>query len=411
MTAPVSMSDISEALAYNSLDLGTLIKYGGINRWAFHKPVRFNDRHSPTDAQMANIHCGLVPVSVVKLLRMSIGYTGGSYSYTRAECLAQIAAWTYNRPRGKATYLEWFRMLDFVGYNGDAVSPDAGWTAKTLSASDLEKAGQIYIKVVETGDYTGTNFKVIPKNSSSDSDSSPYNGLLYTGFRMRLGPASGASIGDVTDMEIPIEYITPLTEDWRIAMAVWIPNFGTAGGWGIFAGRMTTHQGISEAGSGTQLMTVFPDFATNQFAAALMRSYAQAQGGYSFDAVPLLIKDLSWKKDTLGGVPDTFMLYATANTEAYSMPSGQLAVSVDCGGGSMTTYYQIIYTPGSGYTTGAILNTDSSQHTFDYEVYQNGVLNTSGSVTLAGGAQQTVGGAASGVNLTITVTAQDGQPV
>ena len=34
-----------------------------------------------------------------------------------------------------------------------------------------------------------------------------------------------------------------------------------------------------------------------------------------------------------------------------------------------------------------------------------------GTVTLAGGEQRTVGGAPSGVNLTIVVTAQDGQPL
>lgn len=409
---PVSiLGDLCPVIPTSLKSLEDICKYAPINKWSFKKSTRHSTKANITNAQIADSHCSLAVVPVTKILRTSIGWTGGSYSYTKAEGLAEIAEWTYNRPRGKS-YSEPFRTRDFNGYNGDAIAPDGGWSTRSLTATELTKMGQLYMEVKDTGTYTGTNFKLIPKESSSDSDSNPYNALLYSGFKMRLDVQSGASIGDVTNMDIPIRYIAPLTEDWRLVLAVWIPNFGSSGGWGLFCGRMTINQGISEAGAGSNLMTVFPDFATNQFAGRLMQSYANAQGGFTFDAVPLLVKNLRWKKEEVGGHPDTFYVYCVeSDTEAYCMPSGQLAISVQAAGGSVVTYYQIIYTPQAGAVTGAIKNIDVAQHSFTYEVYQNGVLNTSGTVTLAGGEQRTVGGAPSGVNLTIVVTAQDGQPV
>lgn len=409
---PVSiLGDLRPVIPTSLKTLEDICTSAPINKWSFRKSVRHSTKANITNAQIADSHCGLAPVPVTKILRSSIGWTGGTYNYTKAEGLAEIAEWAYNRPRGK-NYSEPFRTRDFNGYNGDAIAPDAGWSTRVLSTTELTKMGQVYMEVKNTGTYTGTNFKLIPKENSSDSDSNPYNSLLYSGFRMRLDVQSGASIGDVTNMDIPIRYIAPLTEDWRLVLAVWIPNFGSAGGWGLFCGRMTINQGISEAGAGTGLMTVYPDFATNQFAGRLMQSYANAQGGFTFDAVPLLVKNLRWKKEEVGGHPDTFYVYCVEDdTEAYCMPSGQLAVSVQAASGSVIVYYQIIYTPQSGAVTGAIKNLDVSQHSFTYEVYQNGSLSSSGTVTLQGGETRTVGGAPSGVNLTIVVTAQDGQPV
>lgn len=409
---PVSiLGDLRPVIPTSLKTLKDICMSAPINKWSFKKSVRHSTKANITNAQIADSHCGLAVVPVTKILRSSIGWTGGTYNYTKAEGLAEIAEWAYNRPRGK-NYSEPFRTRDFNGYNGDAIAPDAGWSNRSLTAAELTKMGQVYMEVKNTGDYTGQNFKLIPKENASDSDSNPYNDLLYSGFRMRLDVQSGASIGDVTNMDIPIRYIAPLTEDWRLVLAVWIPNFGNAGGWGLFCGRMTINQGISEAGAGSNLMTVYPDFATNQFAGRLMQSYANAQGGYAFDAVPLLVKNLRWKKEEVGGHPDTFFVYcAEDDTEAYCMPSGQLAVSVQAAGGSVITYYQVIYTPQSGAVTGAIKNLDVAQHSFTYEVYQNGALSSSGTVTLAGGETRTVGGAPSGVNLSIVVTAQDGQPV
>ena len=409
---PVSiLGDLRPVIPTSLKTLEDICMSAPVNKWSFKKSVRHSTKANITNAQIAESHCGLAPVPVTKILRSSIGWTGGTYNYTKAEGIAEIAEWAYNRPRGK-NYSEPFRTRDFNGYNGDAIAPDAGWSNRSLTAAELTKMGQVYMEVKNTGDYTGQNFKLIPKENASDSDSNPYNDLLYSGFRMRLDVQSGASIGDVTNMDIPIRYIAPLTEDWRLVLAVWIPNFGSAGGWGLFCGRMTINQGISEAGAGSNLMTVYPDFATNQFAGRLMQSYANAQGGYAFDAVPLLVKNLRWKKEEVGGHPDTFFVYcAEDDTEAYCMPSGQLAVSVQAAGGSVITYYQVIYTPQSGAVTGAIKNIDVAQHTFSYNVLQNGSISSTGTVTLAGGETRTVGGAPSGVNLSIVVTAQDGQPV
>ena len=399
------MSDIKAAVEYNSLDLARLIKYGDINKWSFHKPVRYNSLHQLSAAQIASVHCGLSPVSLSKLLRMSIGYNGSSYSDTEIQCRAEVAEWPYNRPRGK-TYNEWFRMLDFAGYNGKAIAPDGGWTQMVLSTADIAKMASISMTVDSIGDYTGYNFKLTPKyNGATCGD------FLYSLFSMRFGDASGESIGTVTDMDIPIKYVTALTGNWRIALAIWIPNFGSNGGWGIFAGRLTISQALVNLN--TNISWCFPDLATNPFAAQCMQSYISAQGGYAtFDAVPILVKDLGY---TYSGT--VFTLRAVDGvTTAYCMPSGTDIVPIVCGTPPVPVYYSVSYELVSGVIRGYLTNTDTNaSHTFGYTitVRRNGEITSqsSGTATLSAGETRQVGGAASGMSLEIQVTSQDGTPV
>jgi hypothetical protein len=73
---------------------------------------------------------------------------------------------------------------------------------------------------------------------------------------------------------------------------------------------------------------------------------------------------------------------------------------------------EIIYIPFTGHANAAIKNIDTvDSNSFSYRVLQNGNVSGTGTVTLQPQAQQIVAGAASGVNLTVEITAQDGTPL
>lgn len=413
----VSIADIQSVLGRSENDIGGLITNGDINRWSFHKPIRFNHWYPPTDAQIVANQCGLYSVSVSKILSMAIG--ADSYgNYSKSDCVSEILEWGYNKPRGvNGTYNEPFRFDDFdpdrtirnTGYLHNAVAPDSNWAQRDFDSSVLSGLVSAFVKVVDTGDYSGYNFKMIPKANASASDLNPYNSGLYEGFAMLFGDGSADYIGDKANMDIPIKYVVPLTGNWRIAIAVCIPNFFGDGldGWGIFTSRMTINQVADESAS---LVNLLPDFATNPFVASVIQQKVNSsQSGYiSLDAVPLLVKDLGYTY-----INSLFAIRPVANvSSAYCMPSGTRAFPVVFGTPPMPLWYEIIYIPATGHSNAAIKNKDTeNSHTFAYQVLMNGVISSTGSVTLQPEAQQIVGGAPSGVNLTIVITEQDGTPI
>lgn len=413
ITEPLNINkggDIQQAVNYNSGDLGDCIRNGKVNKWSFHKPVRFNTLGRLTSEQIGSVQCGLIPVTLPRLVQMSIGYTGGG-TYTKEQCITQVAEWGYNKPRGRngggSGVHEWYRHLDFSSYNAKAIAPDSGWAQMDIEQEDVTKMSSMTVDVESSGSYTGRNFKLTPRYNGAE-----YGGGLYTAFAMRFGDGSGESIGDITHMDIPIRYVTALTGNWRLALAVWVPNFNSdAGGWGLFISRMTITQYFDEnLGSGTNLKYLYPDLATNPLAMYYMNTYIS--GGYeSFTAVPLLIRDVTYRYVTVND-SNLFMPYADSSSLAYCMPSGSLT-AVECGTPPIPIYYSISYSTSSGAVQGFITNTDTvASHTFGYRVRVNGAITIpSATATLAAGERRQVAGTTTGNNLSIEVTSQDGTPM
>lgn len=110
LTAPISIGDVSTACHYSSNDLGSCIKNGGdnINVMAKYKPVKFN-KPTLSAAERESVRYGMsAPPNFVP------STNNGTLP----------PAWTYNRPTAGAPN-EWFRMLDFDGYDENAVQPVA----------------------------------------------------------------------------------------------------------------------------------------------------------------------------------------------------------------------------------------------------------------------------------------------
>ena len=135
VTAPVGFGDISQAVHYSSLDLGTLITSGSINKWAKYKPVPTPEvTYYPAQYDTTNNKwkadatwwkcvnpCVETGSGVIPLLPWGCGFRIKSTSSVASiPGLYSGAPWSYQRPRGLGTYGEWFRALDFAGYNESA---------------------------------------------------------------------------------------------------------------------------------------------------------------------------------------------------------------------------------------------------------------------------------------------------
>lgn len=410
-TTGVEIPDIHAVTGAVGGNIGSIIRDGAdrdlINKWAMNKPVRLNLLKLITKADRATVHCGLVPVSVSKILAKSIFYNGGSSSYTKQDGLDQISEWNYQAPRGRS-YGEWFRSRDFEGYDKRSIAPDSGWESREYEDADLERMVDSSVSVTETGAYAGRNFLL------STYDGSDY-GIFYSGFNMRFGDASSESIGTITYMDIPIKYITELSGNWRLCIAVWVPAHGNyTEGWALFVGNSTIAQFfIDHPGSASNMRDLLPNLTSNPVGANYIKTYVDSEGGYAqLDAVPLLVKDVTF---TYNGqaVGTNLVIRADSVTEGYCMPSGNGAIEFHFGEPPMPIYYRISYKVESGLVKGYLSNTDTSaSHTFAYTVYVNGAVTTTGTATMsAGETERQVAATPTGNNLTIVVTAQDGTPV
>lgn len=91
-----------------SANLGNIIVNGNINKWSRHKPIRSSSVSELSDSDFVNANFGLnMPSAYPQDFKGAINN----------------ATYTYNRPRGLASYNERFRFLDFNKYSHSALSP------------------------------------------------------------------------------------------------------------------------------------------------------------------------------------------------------------------------------------------------------------------------------------------------
>ena len=97
-------------LTVDTRDVGTLCQSAG-NKWSKYKPVRFSNQLNVTDWWRDDWgYCGL---DIKKYTTMALMYTA---------LRAGTPQWDYLKPRGLVS-MEYFRLLDFAGYNVDATPP------------------------------------------------------------------------------------------------------------------------------------------------------------------------------------------------------------------------------------------------------------------------------------------------
>ena len=299
-----------------NVDIGMMCSSPKVNKWSLNKPFRWTkwgysiDAAGDTEKAAARkaVRQGLTAVEVSKILKSSVGYSEFESS-TKDDGLAEVSEWTYDRPTGGASSP--FRLPDFDGYEHDAVAPDGQWRMITFKDDTIDEL----INATITVEGSGYDFEMIPSTNSG----------LYSTFAMMFNQTSGVEIGNTDKMEISISDIASIDGNYRIAMAVWIPNFGESGGWGFFASRMTIGQYMG--GAGDNMRVLYPDFATNQLAMYYIKKYYTDTNTKSFLAVPLLVKDLQINYATINE-KQHFYLRPVDVSNAFCMPSGQKDVSV-----------------------------------------------------------------------------------
>lgn len=376
-----------------------------INRFALRKPVIYNQAVGPlTDLQMGEAQCGLSPITLTKMLAMSY-IQSASASYTAAQVIAEAAQWTYNRPNGVGSQGQWWRTLDFypyvettnaVGYNKEAIAPDSGWAGKTFESSDLDTLAA----VTETITGSGNAFVLSPSAVTPKCES----------FNAKFDLTSGHNKGDTTNMEIPITWVTGLTGNWRMAIAVCIPVNGTDY-WHYFIGCRIIQDFLNGV-SGVTIGDIIPDYGTNPAAAYLMKQYVASNGATDFAALPVFVKDIGYTYVNIGGGSPLFTPQVTQNsTQIYCMPSGTNSMIIH--GGTPTYVFKCVseYTDVTGGRNWFVHNTDTSaSHFCTYELWVDGELKTSGESSFSAGERRQVGHTNNPSVGQLKITSEDGHP-
>lgn len=180
----ICIADIQQAVGSSRTDIGSLIVNGTINPMAKYKPVKSSILGRLTEAQRASLRFGM---------------TEPSYFYPNSFALP--GAWTYDRPTaGKPN--EWFRFLDFEGYDSQAVPPLAmevpgGLKVAATFATMLWKDSYVnnYLAGRSTDRWWADRSLSIAELIGSGLNS--YNGY-YIAFVFYLYDAAGTSITDAT---------------------------------------------------------------------------------------------------------------------------------------------------------------------------------------------------------------------
>lgn len=170
ITAPVDMTDVANALNVRSLDLGTLCTSSKINKWAKHKPVRFDTLGVVDNVWKASDGwCGL---NIENALISSTTDVSGIDSHYSSDT---DNGWEYLRPRGMA-YSEPFRLLDFDGYNHAVLPFVSGYTIPTTWVKN-DGAFEVAFRLTATED--------------NDVDYLSYNDLPLENFYLGLALIDG----------------------------------------------------------------------------------------------------------------------------------------------------------------------------------------------------------------------------
>lgn len=129
ITAPVRLNADLSPLLGSSYDLGTFCTTSAINKWAKHKPYRSNQLTTLADTTRGDTpyNFGMSwPVYGSPSVQV-----GGKYMYqlyeqdTASSARNAMNGWQYLKPRGANSPdgNEWYRLLDFDGYDHDATEP------------------------------------------------------------------------------------------------------------------------------------------------------------------------------------------------------------------------------------------------------------------------------------------------
>lgn len=192
------IADVKYVLGANVKGLGQLINSGLVNMWAKYKPVRIPYKTTElTEADRASVNYGLSWTE----------YSSASDLMTAAHSLGQGGlAWAYLLPRGyNANYSEWYRRLDFNGYDHGASCPFVAYpSADAMYAVDpsptlilnmpVSGQGQISISDLQLGSpylaYRNGNNGTVYTTAATTGMNLPHSGSGTYQFALYFKPST-----------------------------------------------------------------------------------------------------------------------------------------------------------------------------------------------------------------------------
>ena len=174
MTKPIEMGNIRDAVAYGSLDLGTLIANGNIKPMAKYKPVRRPEIGILNETQRAETRYGFGTISDKSLPKLPMSTAEPQND------------WVYLRPQGIGDN-EWYRMLDFDGYVSNACHP------LVIKAEQISYDGLSVVMLYGDSMTNGqrSDGKSWVANESLSLDELLLSGEDYTGYNIAFILCSG----------------------------------------------------------------------------------------------------------------------------------------------------------------------------------------------------------------------------
>jgi len=329
----VSIGDIQAVLGSPRNDIGGLITYGNINKWAKYKPIRSNKLGILNDTDRANAQQGL-SISPDD----SLG-TPTNASTFLGKLVAGQLGWEYLRPRGGSNSpKEWFRFLDFDGYNSECVCP----VGDVVTDIPIDTSGNATIAwdMITVG---SDNVQLSDINIGGSSLSTFYLGVLLLRGTTWNVVTSTTAVGS-NDVQIVLSNATSLAGTWRaypFFSSVQIP-LGTSTGTGVYvsAGWDANYAEVSFRLT-SESLTIYAYGIWNASYTAISIEWV----AYNEDsAAKTVTPTVFLRKNTTGDIP-------VSESTLTSMSLGSITVPAKSGStpGEQTGTATLSYTAGSDH--------------------------------------------------------------
>lgn len=271
----ISTTDIGNAIGASSHDVGTLCKHSNINKWARYKPVKLDKVIKLTDSDRRSANYGLSAVEITGIVSAEAG---------TVTTIPSTSEWTYTKPTNR------FRMGDFLndndltltnGYKHSAKCPASGFRNITIYNDEFSNPG------------------------------------TFT-FNCKFGDASYEGIGDTSGIQIPLNYLTIISDNpinngkWRFGLALFVPE---AGGYKAYIASHEAAIGTISSTSEIAKMVINMGLS-DRFKTALINAFKA--GTRTLTAIPFIGYNLLYNT----GVPTNKYFYFNAG-RSFCMPGGE----------------------------------------------------------------------------------------
>lgn len=199
--APISIYDVQRCFGRTYSDIGSLIIYSGIKKWAKYKPVRL--ALIDTTGQLNADNTWKNDATWWKATNGNCGITFGvsaTVAQVKSAIDDQLTIWAYQRPQGGTTNP--FRLIDFNHYNHNVPPPIYGVASTECIVSPGQQFTVTCLKSLAGGDN-------LVLSDIGQFDNFRFTIAIYLGSTLKLIHSSEETMGDVGqygDIQLTIPY-------------------------------------------------------------------------------------------------------------------------------------------------------------------------------------------------------------